>query len=59
MEVMEPTPVKKTKTKAGAKGGKKVATLKLRENIRAIRKEVPNLEIGLTVGDPSFDDDVR
>lgn len=56
MEVMEPTPVKRTKTKAGTKGGKKATMSKLRDDIKAIRKEVPNLEIGLTVGDSSVDD---
>ena len=58
MEVMELTPVKRTKTKVGAKGGKKANVSKLRDDIKAIRK-VPNSEIGLTVGDSPFDDDMR
>ena len=48
-EIMDPKPVMKTKAKARAKGKKKGSTSKLRDEIRANRKEVPNLEIGLRV----------
>ena len=58
MEVMELTPVKRTKTKVGAKGGKKANVSKLQDNIKVIHK-VPNSEIGLMVGDSPFDDNVR
>lgn len=46
MEVEVQEPGRKKKKKAGAKGKKKVTMPKLREEIRAIRKEVPNSEIG-------------
>jgi len=48
MEIMDPTPVVRTKTKARAKGKKYVTTLGLRDEIRANHK-VPS----------SFDNDVR
>jgi len=48
MEVAEPEPVKKKttkkKTKAGLKGKKNVIRLKLQDEIRAVCKEVPNLD---------------
>jgi hypothetical protein len=49
MEVIVEKPVPKTKTKGGTKGKKKVTMPKLRDEIRAIRKEAPNPETGLRV----------
>jgi len=48
MEVAEPEPVKKKttkkKTKAGSKRKKNIIRPKLQDEIRAVRKEVPNLD---------------
>jgi len=57
MEAIGKKPVKKTKE--GMKKKNKETVSQLQDKIRAIRKEVPKLEVGLRVQLISFDNDVR